>query len=87
MDEDHLTAAIRHVSLNPVRARLVERSPRIGRGRARAHLAGRDDGVVTVAPVLKRVGRFAVFADKGADFAPRASCGDGPCGQSARKAG
>jgi hypothetical protein len=41
----------------------------------RAHLAGRDDGVVTVSPVLERVGPFAVFADdpldECADFAPR----------------
>jgi hypothetical protein len=46
----------------------------------RAHPAGRDDDVVTVAAVLERVGRFAVFADEpfdeGADFTPRASCGD-----------
>jgi hypothetical protein len=46
----------------------------------RAHLGGRDDGVVTVAPVLERVGSFAAFADEpfddGASFAPRASCGD-----------
>jgi hypothetical protein len=37
MDEEHLIAAIRYVSLNPVRVR--------------AHLSGRDDGVVTVAAV------------------------------------
>jgi hypothetical protein len=46
----------------------------------RAHLAGRDDGVVTVAAELERVDRLAVFADEpfdqGADFAPCASCGD-----------
>jgi REP-associated tyrosine transposase len=45
----------------------------------RAHLAGRDDGVVAVPPVLERVGPFAEFADdpfdEGADFAPRALCG------------
>jgi hypothetical protein len=43
-------------------------------------LAGRDEGDVTVAPVQERVGPFAVSADEpfdeGADFAPRASCGD-----------
>jgi hypothetical protein len=46
----------------------------------RAHLSSRDDGVVTVAAVLERVGRFAEFVDQpfdeGAGFAPRASCGD-----------
>ena len=57
----------------------------------RAHLAGRDDGVVTVAAVLERVGRFAVSADapfdEGADFAPRAALRRRPDGQPARKAG
>jgi hypothetical protein len=55
-------------------------SLRIGRGRACAHLAGRDDGVLPVAPVLERADPFAVFAgepfDEGADLALRASCGD-----------
>jgi hypothetical protein len=49
---------------------------------ARAHHAGRDHGVVTVAAVLEGVGPLAVFADEpfdeGADFAPRASCADDP---------
>jgi hypothetical protein len=39
MDEDHLLAAIRYVSLNPVRARLVEQALRIGRGRACARIS------------------------------------------------
>jgi putative transposase len=32
-----------------------------------AHLAGQDDTVVTVAPVLDRVGDFAAFLDEDAD--------------------
>jgi REP-associated tyrosine transposase len=60
MDEDHLVAAIRYVSLNPVRARLVERAEDWPWSSVRAHL-GRDDGVVTTAPVLERVGSFADF--------------------------
>jgi hypothetical protein len=40
MDEEHLIADICHVSLNPVRARLVERAPRIGRGRACVRISG-----------------------------------------------
>jgi hypothetical protein len=46
----------------------------------RAHLSGRDHGVVTVAAVLERVGRFAELVDEpfdnGVGFASRASCGD-----------
>jgi putative transposase len=72
MDEDHLLAAIRHVSLNPVRARLVERARDWLWSSVRAHLAGGDDGVVTVAPVLERVGLFADEPfDEGADFVRR----------------
>jgi putative transposase len=74
MDEAHLLAAIRYVSLNPVRARLVERPTEWRWSSVRAHLTGRDDGVVTVAPVLERVGRFADFLaapfDEEAAFTP-----------------
>jgi hypothetical protein len=33
MDEEHLAAALRQVSLNPVRARLLERAQEVGRVR------------------------------------------------------
>ena len=62
MGEDHLAAALRYVSLNPVRARLVERAEDWPWSSVRAHLAGRDDGVVTVAPA--RVGPFAAFLNE-----------------------
>jgi len=61
MDEAHLANAVRYVTLNPVRARLVARAADWPWSSARAHLAGRDDKVVTVAPVLERVGDFARF--------------------------
>ncbi len=48
MDEDHLMAAARYVALNPVRARLVARADDWRWSSARAHLQGRDDGLVTV---------------------------------------
>jgi putative transposase len=74
MDEDHLVAAVRYVSLNPVRARLVARAEDWPWSSARAHFAGRDDGVVAVLPVLERVGDFAAFLDRPFDedaaFAP-----------------
>lgn len=64
MDEAHLVAAVRYVTLNPVRARLVERAGEWPWSSARAHLAGEDDAVVRVAPVLERVGDFARFLDE-----------------------
>jgi putative transposase len=56
MDEGHLLVATRYVSLNPVRARLVARAEDWPWSSARAHLAGRDDGLVTVQPILDRMG-------------------------------
>ena len=55
MDEEHLMAAARYVAMNPVRARLVERAEDWPWSSARAHLAGRDDGLVEVAPLLAAV--------------------------------
>ena len=69
MDEGHLVAALRYVALNPVRARLVARAGDWRWSSARAHLAGRDDGVVSVAPALQRVGDFAAFLDEDFDEA------------------
>ena len=60
MDEEHLMAAARYVSLNPVRARLVRRAQDWRWSSVRAHLSGRDDGLAIVAPLLGRcAGRFA----------------------------
>ncbi len=64
MDEDHLITAVRYVSLNPVRARLVRRAEDWPWSSVRAHLARRDDGVVKVAPLLDRVNEFAAFLDE-----------------------
>jgi putative transposase len=69
MDEDHLIAAARHVSLNPVRARLVSRAQDWPWSSVRAHLAGGDDGVVKTAPLLHRIGDFAAFLDASVDEA------------------
>ena len=74
MDEAHLASAVRYVSLNPVRARLVKRAADWRWSSVRAHFAGADDHVVRVAPVLERVGDFAAFlaeeVDEAAAFAP-----------------
>ncbi len=61
MDEVHLLNAVRYVSLNPVRARLVNRARSWAWSSIRAILAGVDDGVVKVAPVLERIDNFAEF--------------------------
>jgi putative transposase len=61
MDEAHLYAAMRYVALNPVRARLVGRPEEWRWSSVRAHLAGVDDHVVSVAPALDRVGDFRHF--------------------------
>jgi len=60
MDEEHLLAAARYVSLNPVRARLVAHAADWRWSSVGAHLAGSDDRLVRVAPLLERSGgRFA----------------------------
>jgi putative transposase len=61
MDERYLLAAARYVELNPVRARLVERPQAYAWSSARAHLAGRDDGLVKVGPLLDIVGDWEEF--------------------------
>ena len=52
MDEPYLLATARHVELNPVRAGLVTGPSEYPWSSARAHLTGRDDGLVQVAPLL-----------------------------------
>ena len=58
MDESHLRAAVSYVSLNPVRARLVSGAEEWAWSSVRAHLAGEDDGLVSVRPVLDRWPNF-----------------------------
>lgn len=64
MDEAHLAGALRYVALNPVRARLVSRAGDWPWSSAAAHIAGRSDRFVDVAPALARVGDFATFLDE-----------------------
>jgi putative transposase len=59
MDEDHLAVALRYVSLNPVRARLVTRAQDWRWSSTRAHLGGKDDGITARAGVRERFPRFA----------------------------
>ena len=52
MEEAHLLAGARYVELNPVRATLVGRARDWRWSSARAHLAGEDDALVRVRPLL-----------------------------------
>jgi putative transposase len=65
MDEAHLFYAVRYVSLNPVRAKLVQRAQDWRWSSVAAHLAGKDDRLVKVAPVLERYGDFAALLGEG----------------------
>jgi putative transposase len=56
MDQPYLLAAARYVELNPLRAKLVARPRDWPWSSARAHLKGRDDGLVKVAPLLALIG-------------------------------
>jgi len=61
MDEAYLLAAVRYVELNPVKAKLC-RMPQDWRwSSAYAHLAGRDDRLVKVGPMLDRVADWSMY--------------------------
>ena len=62
MDESYLLAAARYIELNPV-ARDWSPTPGIGNGAARAHLAGKDDPLVKVAPLLAMIGDWHAFLE------------------------
>jgi len=65
MNEDHLVHGVRYVSLNPVRAKLVKRAQDWRWSSVRAHLAGKDDPLVRVAPVLERYANFTGMLKSG----------------------
>ena len=55
LDEQYLLSAVRYVELNPVRSGLVERAWEYPWSSAAAHVRGRDDVLVKVKPMLRRV--------------------------------
>ncbi len=61
MDEEHLAHAVRYVSMNPVRAGLVERAEEWRWSSVASHLSAQDDELVKVDPILDRYGDFATF--------------------------
>jgi putative transposase len=69
MDEDHLAAALRYVSLDPVRARLARRARDWRWSSVRAQCDDRDDGITARKPVGERCPDFAAFLAEEADDA------------------
>src|SRR5271170_6507612 len=69
MDEPHLAAAFRYVTLNPVRARLVRRAEDWPWSSARAHLGFGDDALTDLAPARQRFSRFADLLEGDEDTA------------------
>jgi putative transposase len=61
MDEPRLLAAARYIMLNPVVAGLVSRAEDCPWSSARAHLAGEDDELATVAPLRALIPDFAAL--------------------------
>jgi putative transposase len=66
MDEEHLLSAVRYVEMNPVRAGLCERPGDWPWSSYHAHVAGADDKLVSVRPMLERIvdwNRFLLLAE------------------------
>ena len=61
MDDAHVLAAMRYIELNPVRAGLVADPGAYRWSSARAHLAGQDDALVKVQPMLDYVGDWPKY--------------------------
>lgn len=65
MDKPNLLSAVRHVELSPVRGGLARRAEAYPWSSASAHIAGRDDRLVRVSPLLDRVGDWRSFLASG----------------------
>jgi putative transposase len=61
LDERYLLAAARYIEQNPVRAGLAETPWEYRWSSAAAHVAGEDDGLITVAPLLALVDHWMDF--------------------------
>jgi putative transposase len=70
MDENYLLACARYIELNPVRAKLARRPRDWKWSSARAHLAGKDDALVTVKPLLALVPDWQEFLAAGLEKEP-----------------
>jgi putative transposase len=61
MHEAHLFHAVRYVFLDPVRGKLVLKAKDWRWSSVAAHLSGKDEKLVKVAPILERFGGFATL--------------------------
>jgi len=61
MDEQYLLSTVRYVELNPVRAKLCEHPQDWKWSSAQAHFQGHDDGIISVKPMLDRVGNWGRY--------------------------
>jgi putative transposase len=61
MDERYTLAAARYIELNPVRAGLVSCAEEYAWSSARAHILGRDDRLVSAAPLLAHIPDWRTF--------------------------
>lgn len=61
MDEPHLLATGRYIATNPVAADLVRKPAKYPWSSVRVHLAGEDDTLTHVAPMLERVPNWQDF--------------------------
>ena len=64
MDEQYLLATVRYVERNPVTARLCREAVDWPWSSARAHIAGKDDGLVSVKPMLELIDDWAAYLSK-----------------------
>ncbi|MFD1328874.1 transposase [Mycoplana ramosa] len=71
MDEAYTLQAARYVERNPVAEKMVRRAEDYAWSSTRAHIAGRDDGLVQTAPLRAYVDDWRAFlkADPADDFA------------------
>ena len=69
MDEHHLLAAVRYVELNPVHAGITSHPEDYIWSSTRAHLAGQDDQLVKVSPMLERVSNWQTYLESDLDDA------------------
>jgi len=67
MDETHLLACARFVESSPVQTKSARRPRDWQWSSARAHLAGRNDTLVRVRPLLQRAGDWKTFLSKALD--------------------
>jgi putative transposase len=61
LDEAYLLTVARYIEMNPVRAKLVKSPEKYPWSSASAHLAGRDDSLVKVRPLLDMVSEWESF--------------------------